>query len=86
MDALASRIEAAHWHAGLYFRHNGTLKAGAFWSNNTGRAHDRDDRIIYDKDSGVLYYDADGTGSAKAVAFTTISKNLSMSHKDIYVI
>ena len=65
---------------------NGSLKAGAFWTNNTGKAHDRDDRIIYDKDSGVLYYDADGTGSAKAVAFTTISKNLSMTSKDIYVI
>jgi Ca2+-binding RTX toxin-like protein len=65
---------------------NGTLKAGAFWSNNTGKAHDKDDRIIYDKNSGVLYYDPDGTGSAKSVAFTTISKNLSMTNKDIYVI
>jgi serralysin len=65
---------------------NGTLKAGAFWTNNTGKAHDKDDRIIYDKDSGVLYYDADGTGSGKAVAFTTISKNLSMTNKDVYVI
>jgi serralysin len=65
---------------------NGYLKAGAFWTNNTGKAHDKDDRIIYDKDSGVLYYDADGTGSGKAVAFTTISKNLSMTNKDVYVI
>jgi Ca2+-binding RTX toxin-like protein len=65
---------------------NGTLKAGAFWSNNTGKAHDASDRVIYDKNSGVLYYDPDGTGSAKAVAFTTISKNLSMTNKDIYVI
>ncbi len=65
---------------------NGTLKAGAFWTNKTGKAHDRDDRIIYDKDSGVLYYDADGTGSGKAVAFTTILKNLSMTSKDIYIV
>jgi serralysin len=64
---------------------NGYLKSSAFWTNNTGKAHDRNDRIIYDKDSGVLYYDPDGTGSGKAVAFTTISKNLWMTFKDIYV-
>lgn len=64
----------------------GYLKPGAFWTNNTGRAHDKDDRIIYDKDSGVLYYDADGTGSSKAMAFTTITKNLSMTSKDIYIV
>jgi Ca2+-binding RTX toxin-like protein len=65
---------------------NGYLKSGAFWSNKTGRAHDKDDRIIYDKDSGVLYYDADGTGSSKGVAFTTIGKNLLMTSKDLYIV
>jgi Ca2+-binding RTX toxin-like protein len=65
---------------------NGALKAGAFWTNNTGKAHDRDDRVIYDKTSGVLYYDADGTGSGKAVAFATISKNLPMTSKDFYIV
>jgi Ca2+-binding RTX toxin-like protein len=64
----------------------GTLKSGAFWSNNTGKAHDKDDWIIYDKDSGVLYYDADGSGKGAAVAFTTLSKNLEMTNKDFYVI
>ena len=29
---------------------NGTLKASAFWANTTGKAHDSNDRIIYDKD------------------------------------
>lgn len=33
---------------------DGRLKLWAFWANNTGKAHDRDDRIIYDKDSGIL--------------------------------
>jgi Ca2+-binding RTX toxin-like protein len=64
----------------------GTLKSSAFWTNNTGKAHDRDDRVIYDKDSGVLYYDADGSGKGAAVAFATISKNLGMTNKDFYVI
>ena len=65
---------------------NGWLKSSAFWANNTGKAHDSSDRIIYDKDSGVLYYDADGTGKAGGVAFATISKNLALTYKDFYVI
>ncbi|MBJ6127410.1 calcium-binding protein [Microvirga splendida] len=65
---------------------NGTLKSSAFWTNNTGKAHDKDDRVIYDKDSGVLYYDADGSGRGAAVAFATISKKLAMTSKDFYVV
>lgn len=64
----------------------GTLKSSAFWSNNTGKAHDKDDRIIHDKDSGVLYYDADGSGRGAGVAFATVSKNLALTNKDFYVI
>jgi len=65
---------------------NGALKSAAFYVNKTGKAHDASDRIIYDKDSGVLYYDADGTGKAAGVAFATISKNLSLTSKDFLVI
>ncbi|MBF9194864.1 calcium-binding protein [Microvirga terrestris] len=65
---------------------NGTLKSYAFWSNNSGKAHDKDDRIIYDKDSGVLYYDADGSGKGASTAFTTISKKLAMTNKDFYIV
>jgi Ca2+-binding RTX toxin-like protein len=65
---------------------NGPLRASAFWSNNTGRAHDRSDRIIYDKNSGVLYYDPDGTGPAAGVQIATISKNLALTYKDFFII
>jgi serralysin len=72
---LPERLEC-QWHP----------EGGAFWTNNTGRAPDRDDRIIYDKDSGVLHYDADSTRSGKAVAFTMISKNLSMTSREIDIV
>lgn len=49
------------------------------------KAHDRDDRIIYDK-KGVLYYDPDGTGSAAQIKIATLSKNLKMTYKDFFVI
>jgi serralysin len=65
---------------------NGTLKEAMFWTNTTGKAHDSSDRVIYDRDSGVLYYDPDGTGKAAGVAFATISKELALTYKDFYVI
>ncbi|MBZ6077521.1 calcium-binding protein [Microvirga puerhi] len=50
------------------------------------KAHDKDDRIIYDKKKGVLYYDDDGSGSHKAVVFATLSKNLKMTYHDFFAI
>lgn len=48
----------------------GALKAGAFVTGTA--AKDAGDRIIYDKASGTLYYDADGTGSTAKVAFAVL--------------
>jgi Ca2+-binding RTX toxin-like protein len=62
------------------------MKAYAFHSNKTGKAHDANDRIVHDRDSGILYYDADGTGSKAGVAFATISKNLALSAKDFLIV
>ncbi|QRM33119.1 putative Ig domain-containing protein [Microvirga sp. VF16] len=60
------------------------LSAKMFWSGT--KAHDKDDRVIYDKKSGALYYDVDGTGSAAQVKIATLSKNLKMTYKDFFVI
>ena len=41
---------------------------------HVGRAAgDAQDRIIYDRSKGVLFYDADGTGSAAMVQFAVVS-------------
>jgi serralysin len=50
------------------------------------RVHDKEDRIIYYKKGGGLFYDPDGTGKAKAVQFASIDKNLGITHKDFWVI
>lgn len=49
----------------------GKLAAGAF---NTGKAATQsDDRILYDKATGALYFDPDGVGGAAAVQFATLT-------------
>ncbi|NIX76848.1 calcium-binding protein [Microvirga terricola] len=61
----------------------GALAKGAFWIG--AKAHDADDRIIYDNKKGILYYDADGNGAGQAIAFATISKKLKMTAADFFV-
>ncbi|MET0743603.1 MAG: calcium-binding protein, partial [Microvirga sp.] len=49
-------------------------------------AHDADDHLIYNRSTGALYYDSDGTGAAKQVLLATLSKNLKMTYKDFFVV
>ena len=57
----------------------GTLSASAFRANVTGRAQDATDRIIYDTDSGFLFYDADGDGAGGRVLWATLDVGLSLT-------
>ncbi|WP_201838848.1 calcium-binding protein [Microvirga zambiensis] len=50
------------------------------------KAADKSDHVIYNKKTGALFYDADGTGSQAQVQIATLSKNLKMTHKDFFVI
>jgi Ca2+-binding RTX toxin-like protein len=50
------------------------------------KAQDREDRIVYDKKTGALYYDQDGTGSKAQVKIATLNKNLKMTYADFFVI
>lgn len=49
-------------------------------------AHDADDRIIYDSKLGKLWYDADGTGSLKAVQFAVVDAGLKLTAADFDII
>ena len=62
----------------------GGLKASAFWSGS--KAHDTNDRVIYNDKTGYLYYDSDGTGDAPMRAIAKLSKNLDITHKDFFIV
>ncbi|MFC1459594.1 hypothetical protein ACETIH_23425 [Microvirga arabica] len=62
----------------------GTLTTAAFWTG-TG-AHDADDRIIYNKSTGALMYDADGIGAGAAIKFAQLAAGLALTNADFVVI
>lgn len=62
----------------------GLLKAQAFWTGAS--AHDASDRIIYNANTGALYYDADGIGAAAAIKFATLSTHLGLTNADFVVV
>jgi autotransporter-associated beta strand protein len=69
--ALGVTLDAAEFHA----------RKGA------SKAHDADDRIIYDKSSGKLYYDADGSdGPARAMLFATLSNKAALTVGDFDIV
>ncbi|WP_274609266.1 beta strand repeat-containing protein [Mesorhizobium sp. L-8-3] len=64
----------------------GTLAAGKFWKSTSGLAHDADDRIIYETDTGRLFYDSNGSAAGGSVHFATLAPNLGLTHADFQVI
>ena len=64
----------------------GTLASAAFRANTTGLAGDASDRIIYETDTGELYYDANGNASGGGVLFAKVGVGLSLTNGDFVVI
>ncbi|WP_114944498.1 M10 family metallopeptidase C-terminal domain-containing protein [Microvirga calopogonii] len=68
----------------LHLSRAGKLPSAAFWTGS--KAHDPSDRIIYDKKTGALYYDADGTGDSSPIRFAQLDKGLKMAAGDFRII
>ncbi len=63
----------------------GGLAGSAFSAGTAGRALDASDRIIYETDTGKLFYDADGTGSGKAHQIALLGSKLELTHADFLI-
>jgi Ca2+-binding RTX toxin-like protein len=61
----------------------GTLSAGAFQTGAT--ALQADDRIIYDRITGYLYFDPDGVGGTAQVHFATLTSGLAMTSSEFSI-
>jgi serralysin len=61
------------------------LSAPEFEANTAGAADDALDRIIYDTDSGALYYDTDGNGAAPAIQFALLAGAPSLGAGDFII-
>jgi len=59
------------------------LKKAYFAIDN---AKDDNDYVIYNKKTGVLSYDVDGSGSKAAVEFAQLKKGLALKYTDLFVI
>lgn len=64
----------------------GTLSAGAFVRNTTGLAQDASDRLIYESDTGELYYDSNGNAAGGSVLIAVLNPNLLLTNLDFTVI
>jgi Ca2+-binding RTX toxin-like protein len=62
------------------------LASSAFLKNTSGLAADANDRIIYETDTGKLFYDSNGSAAGGSVHFATLSKNLALTYADFLVI
>jgi len=63
----------------------GTLSGAFFLANATGLAQDTNDHIIYETDTGKVFYDEDGTGAIAGIQFATITANLALTNADFSV-
>jgi Ca2+-binding RTX toxin-like protein len=66
------------------FTADGPLNSEAFWTGTA--AHDTDDRVIYNRNSGAVYYDADGIGAGNQVQFAQVSTGLTMTAADFVLV
>ena len=64
---------------------DGRLATTAFSANLTGLAADASDRILYETDTGNLFFDADGNGAGLGIQFARISASLAVSNVDFLV-
>ena len=83
-DVTLDLIHIASWWGGGFV--NDTLTAGQFRSAaGATTATTGDQRVIYNRTTGDLYFDEDGAGGVAAQRFATLSNRAALTFDDIHV-
>ena len=64
----------------------GTINSAFFRANTTGLAQDGNDYIIYETDTGKLFYDSNGSSAGGSVQIALLGANLAMTSADYVLI
>ncbi len=64
----------------------GVLADKFFAKNTTGLAQDANDHIIYETDTGKLFYDSNGSAAGGSTHFATLQPNLNLTASDFVII
>lgn len=64
----------------------GTINAAYFKANTTGLAQDSNDYIVYEKDTGALFYDANGSAAGGSIQIALIGVNLALTSADFVLV
>ncbi|HEX2552626.1 MAG TPA: calcium-binding protein, partial [Microvirga sp.] len=92
IDGFTSGLDEIHLddkcfkNLGLGTDDGTALKKGMFVANYTGLATKKFAQIVYEKDTGELYYDADGKGGKEAIHFATLTDQADLFLSDFFII
>lgn len=64
----------------------GTLTAAQFVKNTFGAAVDLAERIVYETDTGMLFYDSDGSGAGDSIHFATLANKAAVAAADFFIV
>lgn len=67
------------------FTATGAIGSANFRASTNGTAVDGNDYLLYDTDSGQLFYDADGSGAGARVLFATVAAGTTISASDFWI-
>lgn len=66
--------------------YTGALRSSNFVSDSSGHAHDSNDYIIYETDTGKLFYDSNGSASGGSQLIATLTNKAALGLADFFVI
>lgn len=68
------------------FTATGNISWSMFISNTSGLAQDSNDFLIYERDTGDLFYDSNGSASGGRILFAELDPNLSLTYRDFVIV